>query len=375
MMLDKKGSHPLLVPFLTFLLGWSLGRSTSCTSQLDQCPEGVSSTKDVDGRSLNPLEHSPKHSTFKVQIGRSKESSVTDTFTPFHNYMTKLGTPTAIEFDDLPLFDTWLTYFEAYHNHMARFRGKGRVVFMEIGVQSGGKIPLLRKYFGPELVYIGIDINPSTKMFETQEDDDFTAHIEIGNSTDPAFWKSIREKYPHVDIFLDDGGHTMEQQKVAIREMLPHVQSEGVYMCEDLATSWHKKKYGGIPNAYVGKDPKFLKDTMVGLVHQTLDWFMAPAMHGTHPRVQQSLDEIPEDKFSGDQSDDSSWWKVIPSQVKHIHYYNQIVVYEKGQTYKSLPWVSIGNKIPYRDSGEHPRVDWKSIVGKLDSIFGESLLI
>eukprot|EP00980_Cylindrotheca_fusiformis_P015649 scaffold4502_cov121-Cylindrotheca_fusiformis.AAC.1 len=107
----------------------------------------------------------------------------------------------------------------------------------------------------------------------------------------------------------------MEQQKVAIREMLPHVQSEGVYMCEDLATSWHRKKYGGIPNAYVGSDPKFLKDTMVGLVHQTLDWFMAPAMHGTHPRVQQSLDEIPEDKFSGDHSDDSSWWKVIPSQL------------------------------------------------------------
>eukprot|EP00980_Cylindrotheca_fusiformis_P019780 scaffold6929_cov99-Cylindrotheca_fusiformis.AAC.7 len=384
MMLENKGLRPLLVPFLTFLLGWSLGQSKSSTSR---CPATLSTNNDqwfgvsspenlspVDQRSLYPLEHSPKHTSFDVQQGKSVVSSVTDSFTPFHNYMTKLGTPSAIKFDDLPLWDTWLNYFEAYNNHMARFRGKGKVVFMEIGVQSGGKIALLRKYFGPGLVYIGIDINPSTRMFETQEDDDFTAHIEIGDSTDPAFWKSIREKYPHVDIFLDDGGHTMEQQKVAIREMLPHVQSEGLYMCEDLATSWHKK-YGGVPKAYVGRDPKFLKNTMVGLVHQTLDWFMAPAFHGANARIQKSLDELPDDMFSGDHSDDSSWWKVIPSQVKHIHYYNQIVVYEKGQTYKSLAWVSIGKKIPYMDSGEHQKVNWKSIVGKLDGIFGESLLI
>lgn len=145
-------------------------------------------------------------------------------------------------------------------------------------------------------------------------------------------------------------------------------------MCEDLATSW-LERFGGIPNAYVGGDPNFVKDTMVGLIHQTLDWFMAPALHGTDSRVRQLVDEMPDNKFDGNHSLDTSWWKVIPSQVKHIHYYNQIVVYEKGKTYKSMDWLTIGNKIPYTYSGEHPKVDWKSVMRKLDNIFGESLLV
>ena len=30
----------------------------------------------------------------------------------------------------------------------------------------------------------------------------------------------------------------MRQQRTAMKEMFPHVQSDGVYMCEDLSTSW-----------------------------------------------------------------------------------------------------------------------------------------
>jgi hypothetical protein len=374
---NKETRNSLLVPLLALLLGWCLGYSTSTTSQLVMDIYTAQSShlyQPPKRRSVHPLEHSPHHTTLNFKKGSYNVSSVTDTFTPFHNYMTKLGIPSQINFTELPLFDSWLNYFEAYHNHMARFRGKEKVVFMEIGVQSGGKIPLLRKYFGPGLVYIGLDINPSTKMFETKDDDDFTVHIEIGDTADPLFLKQIKEKYPHVDIFLDDGGHTMLQQTVAIREMLPHVQSEGIYMCEDLGTSW-LKGFGGIPNAYVGGDPKFLKNTMVGLIHQTLDWFMAPAMHGTSSRVRLSVDEMPDNKFAGNHTLDGSWWKVIPSQVKHIHYYNQIVVYEKGETYKSMDWLTIGKKIPYTFSGEHPNVDWKRMMRKLDNIFGESLLI
>ena len=68
----------------------------------------------------------------------------------------ELGTPYHEDknFTELPLLDTWIHYFEAYHNHWQRYRGK-EVVFMEIGVQSGGKIPMLRDYFGPGLTYGG----------------------------------------------------------------------------------------------------------------------------------------------------------------------------------------------------------------------------
>eukprot|EP00957_Ditylum_brightwellii_P148862 11332801-Ditylum_brightwellii.AAC.1 len=162
----------------------------------------------------------------------------TDVYTPFHDYLHKNGidtfppTPTDL---GVPLLHICPAYFEGYHNHWHRYIGK-KVVFMEIGVQSGGKIPLLRQYFGDGLTYIGVDINPSCKMFESAD----WIHIEIGDSGDPEYLRQLQEKYPHVDIFLDDGGHVMDQQRTALRYMLPHVQPDGVYMCEDLSTSWGK---------------------------------------------------------------------------------------------------------------------------------------
>lgn len=44
---------------------------------------------------------------------------------------------------------------------------------------------------------------------------------------------AFKEKYPCVDILLDDGGHTMNQQITTFREMFPHIQDGGLYMCED----------------------------------------------------------------------------------------------------------------------------------------------
>lgn len=93
-------------------------------------------------------------------------------------------------------------------------------------------------------------------MFETTKDDDFTVHIEIGDAGDPMFLSRVAQKYPHVDIFLDDGGHTMKQQMTTLRYMLPHVQPEGIYICEDLVTSW-LSPFGGVKHGHVGGDPAF----------------------------------------------------------------------------------------------------------------------
>eukprot|EP00526_Cylindrotheca_closterium_P016763 CAMPEP_0113623180 /NCGR_PEP_ID=MMETSP0017_2-20120614/11917_1 /TAXON_ID=2856 /ORGANISM="Cylindrotheca closterium" /LENGTH=332 /DNA_ID=CAMNT_0000533107 /DNA_START=62 /DNA_END=1057 /DNA_ORIENTATION=- /assembly_acc=CAM_ASM_000147 len=325
-----------------------LGLLTSTTSMY--CARGKGDTLD----SLAPLQHSDSHTTISIKKTSSAASVDIDTLTPFHRYMMKVGKSESVDFPELPLIGTWLQYFEAYHNHMARFRGKSRVVFMEIGVQSGGKIPLMRKYFGPGLEYVGIDNNPTTKKFQSAEGDEFKVNIEIGDSGDPAFLREIKAKYPHVDIFLDDGGHFMHQQILALKEMLPHVQPEGVYMCEDISSSWNAG-YGGVRNGFVGGNPMFLSKTMAGLIHQTMDWFMASGMQA---RGFLSLDDLPDDAFQGEHTQDSLWWKTIPSQVKHIHYYNSLVVYEKGLTHIPTKWESTGEYIPYKDSGVHEPVNW-----------------
>eukprot|EP00588_Corethron_pennatum_P002561 CAMPEP_0194299762 /NCGR_PEP_ID=MMETSP0169-20130528/60885_1 /TAXON_ID=218684 /ORGANISM="Corethron pennatum, Strain L29A3" /LENGTH=384 /DNA_ID=CAMNT_0039049873 /DNA_START=450 /DNA_END=1604 /DNA_ORIENTATION=- len=287
-----------------------------------------------------------------------------DAYTYFHHYLhhfDKTSPLAPTDFQDLPLLHIWPNYFEAYHNHWQRYRGK-KVTFMEIGVQSGGKIPLLRNYFGSGFTYVGIDINPSTKMFDGED----WINIEIGNSEDPAFWKEMRAKYPKVDLFLDDGGHTMNQQRVAIEEMLPHVQSDGVYMCEDLNTSW-STKFGG----YEFQDSRtkvFMRDTMVGLVHRSLDWLNAAWIPGNPAK-----DSINDPKLENFWPEDR-WWKEFASSVKHIHYYNQVVVYEKGLVGKFFPTKTVGRSIPYKASGKHTKVDWSNVMRRLKAEFAKTEL-
>lgn len=51
---------------------------------------------------------------------------------------------------------------------------------------------------------VGVDINPDCKQLEEEQ-----ISIEIGSQDDPKFWAAFKEKYPRVDILLDDGGHKM----------------------------------------------------------------------------------------------------------------------------------------------------------------------
>ncbi|KAL7444719.1 hypothetical protein ACHAXM_010927 [Skeletonema potamos] len=295
----------------------------------------------------------------ELKVYLEKGKKMTDTYTYFHHYMRLFGAEqpdSPKDFETLPLLHIWPIYFEAYHNHWQRHRGK-EVVFMEIGVQSGGKIPLLRDYFGKGLTYVGVDINKSTKKFESAD----WIHIEIGSSDDPEFLAKLREKYPKVDLFLDDGGHTMNQQRVAMKEMLPHIQPDGVYMCEDLSTSWSEKFSGS--KFKDSRDSEFLEKTMVGLVHRSMDWLQA----GWIPGKVMWEDNMESEEMRNFFGPNESWWLEFHRTVRHIHYYNQLVVYEKGYREPVFPVKTIGDKIPYKDSGEHAKVDWGPILDRVSN--------
>ncbi|MBR3746037.1 MAG: class I SAM-dependent methyltransferase [Selenomonadaceae bacterium] len=136
----------------------------------------------------------------------------------------------------------WAHYFPIYEKWFAPYRGK-EIVFVEIGVQNGGSIQMLRNYFGGKAKIVGVDIIPVCKQLEDTEQNIF---VEIGSQDDPNFWAAFKEKYPRVDILLDDGGHEMNQQLVTFREMFPHIKDGGLYMCEDCHTSYQAKYNGGL---------------------------------------------------------------------------------------------------------------------------------
>lgn len=136
------------------------------------------------------------------------------------------------------LIHKWHHYFEIYHRHFSAFRGASPVV-VEIGVWHGGSLQMWRDYFGPGSHVVGIDNNPRCLKFE---DEDTT--ILIGDQGDREFLASVRSRVPRIDILIDDGGHTMAQQIATFEVLYPHIQPHGIYLCEDVHTSFWAK-YGG----------------------------------------------------------------------------------------------------------------------------------
>lgn len=133
----------------------------------------------------------------------------------------------------------WNHYFNIYERHFSRFRGK-EIVVLEIGVFHGGSLQLWKKYFGPKAKIYGIDINPDCKAFEEEG-----IEIFIGSQSDRSFLRELKSKIPAIDVLIDDGGHTMQQQIVSFEELYDHVKPHGTYLCEDLHTSYWLDFGGG----------------------------------------------------------------------------------------------------------------------------------
>jgi hypothetical protein len=68
--------------------------------------------------------------------------------------------------------------------------------------------------------------------------------MHYGSQEDLKFLYQFVSGMKQFDIIIDDGGHTMIQQKTSLLMLMPLVRSGGVYVVEDLETSYISA-YGG----------------------------------------------------------------------------------------------------------------------------------
>jgi hypothetical protein len=137
------------------------------------------------------------------------------------------------------LIHKWHHYFEIYDKHLSRFRGTD-VHLLEFGVSQGGSLQMWKSYFGPEARIFGVDINPACKSLEEPQ-----VEIFIGDQEDREFLRDLRRRLPRIDVLIDDGGHEMKQQIHTFEEMFDAIDANGVYLCEDMHTSYWPKWGGG----------------------------------------------------------------------------------------------------------------------------------
>ena len=192
--------------------------------------------------------------------------------------------------NDKNLIHKWDHYFDIYERHFKKFQNK-KINLLEIGVSKGGSLQMWKNYFGDKANIYGIDIDPLCKNLE--EDN---IEIFIGSQTDRTFLKEVKKRLPKLDILIDDGGHTMSQQIISYEELFDHLNDNGVYLCEDLHTSYWLKWGGGYKR----------KGTFIEFSKNWID-----SLNAFHSRQKNYL----ESKFT--------------NSVNSIHYYDSIVILEK----------------------------------------------
>ena len=125
-------------------------------------------------------------------------------------------------------------YFQVYEELLSKYRNK-KITFVEVGVLNGGSLFMWRDFFGPEARIIGVDFNPLAKRWE---EDGF--EIFIGSQSSPDFWRDFFSSIGMVDVLLDDGGHTNEQQIVTTHQSIPFIKDGGLLIVEDVHASYFK---------------------------------------------------------------------------------------------------------------------------------------
>jgi hypothetical protein len=143
-------------------------------------------------------------------------------------------------------------YTPNYDKLFARLRDKP-IKVLEIGVggyadddRGGQSLEVWRDYF-PNAQITGIDIQKKTM--------DLGPRVEIlqGSQVDPEFLKDLVAKRGPFDIIVDDGSHRNEHIVESYQLLFPTLVPGGVYVAEDVQTSFHPRFGGSLemtaPNA------------------------------------------------------------------------------------------------------------------------------
>lgn len=133
----------------------------------------------------------------------------------------------------------WHHYIPLYDRYFAPFRGTP-VRFLEIGVNHGGSLQVWRRFLGGKATIFGVDINPDCAQYDGQ-----AGQVRIGSQADREFLNGVVDEMGGVDIVLDDGSHRMGHIEASLKALFPRLSMGGLYVIEDLHTSYFPKFGGG----------------------------------------------------------------------------------------------------------------------------------
>lgn len=152
-------------------------------------------------------------------------------------------------------------YLELYDELLSHWQGRD-VSFLEIGIYKGGSVPMWQGFLGPQSRLVFMDIDPACRDLALPG-----TMVEIGDQADPVFLNHVGQAYGPFDLIVDDGGHKMHQQITSFQHLWPRLADRGLYIVEDVHTSYWPGFGGGFrePASFV----EFAKD----LIDRMHSWY------------------------------------------------------------------------------------------------------
>lgn len=136
-------------------------------------------------------------------------------------------------------------YLPHYERHLGP-RRTDKLLLFEIGVGGyesltpGGSLTIWRDYLARSRI-VGLDISDKTVELGPR------VTFELADQSDPSHLERVVEKHGTPDVVIDDGSHVGEHIRRSFEYLWPLMPAGGLYVIEDLSTSYYPSYGGGDP--------------------------------------------------------------------------------------------------------------------------------
>ncbi len=183
------------------------------------------------------------------------------------------------------------SYTAIYESYFSSMKDKP-IDFLEIGFAVGGSARMWDNYFSRANCYF-IDNNPQCIDYLYGLSNRVALYIgDQGNQN--SLLEIMQKINVTFDIIIDDGGHTMQQQLISFETLFPYVKPGGIYIVEDMHTSYWHIFGNGNEKGGVG-DPQVGPCSMTEVLKKLIDEMNYIAAYTGYASRGQQLSSIPRD--------------------------------------------------------------------------------
>ena len=174
------------------------------------------------------------------------------------NTLTQLGIKYST---DKAFFHSFTDFYNEYFMDIAN--SNTNINILELGIFKGASLKMLGEYFKNATIY-AIDIDDACvnnyygeniKTFNCSQIDFITLKKLFNNIT--------------FDIIIDDGSHITSHQQLSLGFLFPFLKKNGIYVCEDLHTSFCKDYLDtDISTLHILENYKNTRDIQISLLNE-----------------------------------------------------------------------------------------------------------